>query len=85
MNPGPDGEGSQVVRVGDRRSRSQCRRKTARRRRGYSEGARARAELPAPKGSRKQLGMFLLNPIFKSLQVFILLSNNNISNNNMTK
>ena len=45
----------------------------------------ARAELPAPKGSRKQLGMFLLNPISKSLQVFILLSNNNISNNNMTK
>jgi len=85
MNPGPDGEGSQVVRVGDRRSRSQCTRKTARRRRGYSEGARARAELPAPKGSRKQLGMFLLNPIFKSLHVFILLSNNNISNNNMIK
>jgi len=43
MNPGPDGEGSQVVRVGDRSARSQCTRKTARRRRGCSEGVAATA------------------------------------------
>lgn len=39
MNPGPAGEGSEVVCVADWRARSKCTRKTARPRRGCVRAA----------------------------------------------